>query len=126
MSEEAIRLRFSFDGAHIHLIHHQILKMRAPPSDWTLTYGRPKSFRPLTGFWIALRDATGAPVYRRLLYDPLRQYPEAPNGRGGWTRTSVKRKEGVFSVLVPAMGEARSVTINGPPFGGPTPKSRDL
>jgi len=117
MSEQALRLMFSFDGEHIHLEKHAILEMKAPPPDWDLTYGRPRSVRPLTGFWIELRDAAGTPVYRRYLSDPLHQYPEAPNGEGGWTRSFVDRKAGIFSVLVPVMREARLVTIIGPPFG---------
>ena len=128
MNEKALRLTFSFDGDRIHLVRHVILEMKAPPSDWDLAYGRLKSFHPVTGFWIELRTATGAPVYRRFLSDPLRQYVEAPNGKGGWTRSSVERKAGMFSVLVPVMRNARSVTIIGPPFGVhvTSPHSRDL
>src|SRR5262245_28838415 len=129
MGENALRLEFSFDGERIHLVQHVILEMKAPPPDWDLTYGRPRSFRPRTGFWIELRDATGTPVYRRFLSDPLRQYPEGPDGQGGWTRTSVKRDNGDFSALVPVLREPRFVTIIVPSLRGMqvTPsRSRDL
>jgi hypothetical protein len=128
MSERAFRLRFSFDGKHIHLVHREILRKRAPSTDWAQAHGRSKTFRPRTGFWIELRDAAGAAVYRRLLPDPIQQYPETPDEHDGWTRTFVRSKEAIFSVLVPVMREARSVTIIGPPslVRASSAQSRDL
>src|SRR5438093_13462008 len=64
---KAVRMIFSFDGEHVHLVSQQSAEMVLPPSD--PVHGN----EGRSGFWYELRDVENRPLYRRMMHNPMRE-----------------------------------------------------
>jgi hypothetical protein len=108
---KAIRLIFSFDGGHVHLVSQQSVEMVLPPSDPVHGVEGHK------GFWYELRDAQDRPLYRRVMHNPMREDVEvfSDDPKQTVARQVVPNRKGVFVVVVPDTEEGHAVTLSSSP-----------
>jgi hypothetical protein len=100
-------LTFAYDGSNVLLERKERMTMVAPGSHSTA------DFTGKTGYWVELRDAAGNVLYRVILHDPMPQYLEVHDQKGGHTHVPVKERRGTFSVVVPAFPEDTSIVFYG-------------
>src|SRR3954471_21188332 len=103
----AYRLTFTYDRDRVRLVDQERVDMVAP-------VGEPAHIpRGVTGFWVQLRDSRGLRLYQRVVHQPLRFDVEVfPEKRGDpIERRPVEDPHGTFSVLVPALPDARTVVL---------------
>jgi hypothetical protein len=105
----AIRLTFSYVGSRIELISAQQLTKLVPPSD-PIQQAFERS-----GFRFELRGRDEEPLYRQVIGYPIQidheVFPEDPTGE--IIREPVKDPKGVFSIVIPEISEARTVSLVG-------------
>ena len=108
---QALRLTFSYKGSEITLIDSQEITKAIPPTDAIETD------YPLSGFSFELKDAGDASVFRRFMHSPIPDSVEVfpSEGRGPITQQTVRDPEGVFTVLVPVIREARALVFHDSP-----------
>src|SRR5262249_35241738 len=106
------RLTFAYDGDQITLVADQRVTMIAPPSH---SLERVES---TPGFAVILRDASGIPVYRRVLENPVRHDVEvfSPDPKESVRQMPAQHPKGVFVVLVPEIAGAQSLELFGSPL----------
>jgi len=112
---QAIRLTFAYHGDKIELKDAFRITMFVPASD-------PLDAQPpSSGFWLELRASDERTLFRRLMHDPIGHdreiFPEQPGGE--IFRRPVARPEGVFSVVVPEIKDAETLTLHGSTAGAP-------
>jgi len=112
---KAVRLVFSFDGDHLHLVSQQSVEMTLPPSDPI------EGAEDYTGFWCEIRDVQDRPVFRRVMQNPIRQDVEvfSDDPKRSVARQATPGRKGVFMILVPDAEEGHAVAL----FSSPQPKS---
>jgi len=107
----AIRLTFSYVGSRIELISAEQLIMFVPPSD-PMERGSERS-----GFWFELRGGNDEPLFRRIIAHPIETdrevFPE--NATDEIVREPVKDPKGVFSIVIPEISAARTLSFVGSP-----------
>lgn len=110
---DAVRLIFSYEGSDVTVISRQRIDVVLPPSE-----PLDVSTAERSGFWIEVRDTTGAPLHRQLMHDPIRHDAEVFSDDPSQTiaRVPVEHPSGVFSVVVPAAEEADHVALMGTPL----------
>src|SRR3954468_9442737 len=105
----AIRLTFSYVGSRIELISAEQLTKLVPPSDPI------RQVSERSGFWFELRGRDEEPIYRQVMRHPIQidheVFPEDPAGE--IVREPVKDPKGVFSIVIPEISEARTVSLVG-------------
>lgn len=106
-SPGAVRLVFAVDGDDVGLVSRQAVDVVVPPSDPVSGYEGEE------GFWVETRAADETTLHRRVLPDPFRRDMEVftDDPDRSITRTPVTRRQGVFTVLVPADEEADHVAL---------------
>jgi hypothetical protein len=121
-SDRTLRLTFEFKGADVRLIARQSVDMMAPPSDQIDEYS------DHAGFWIELRDGSDRVLYRRVGQNPIATDREAPSGdpQRPFTHVPDDRKQGVFTVLVPDLKDARELRLMGSPSDAPARAAREI
>jgi hypothetical protein len=104
---KAIRLLFSFDGEHVHLVSQQSVEMILPPSDPV------QGMEGQKGFWYELRDAQDRPLYRQVMHNPMHADVEvfSDDPKQTVARHTVPSRKGVFVVVVPAAEEGHTVAL---------------
>ena len=116
----AIRLTFSYSGDRIDLVDAQRLTMLVPPSD-PIEPGTGES-----GFWLELRGAGEKPLFRQVMTHPIENdrevFPEDP--RGEIVREPVREPRGAFSIVIPELTDARTVSFVGSPSEGSRRRER--
>jgi hypothetical protein len=114
MTPRALRLGFTYQGGRVRLSSRQRVEVTTPPSDPTTGYGGE------SGFWYELRDADGRVLYRRVAESPIRFTVEVPVdddlGASELARVPVPEPEGVFTLLVPDLEEARTLALVSSPL----------
>jgi hypothetical protein len=103
---------FSYEGKNIELISQQRIEMLPPPPESTfLQEGQ-------SGFWYELQDESGSILYQRSIHNPIKfemtaysNDPEIP-----MKEVTVENPQGVFELLAPDMGEARTLVIFSSPM----------
>ena len=110
-SGRTLRLTFEYKGTDVRLIARQSVDMMAPPSD------RLDEYADHAGFWVELRDGNDRVLYRRVTQNPIALDREAPSGdpQRPFTRVPDDTKQGVFTLLVPDLKEARELRVMGSP-----------
>jgi hypothetical protein len=108
---KALRMLFSFDGEHVHLVSQQSVEMVLPPSDPV------QGIEGHKGFWYELRDVQDRPLYRRVMHNPMREDVEvfADDPKQSVARHTVPNRKGVFVVVVPDIEEGHAVTLSSSP-----------
>jgi hypothetical protein len=108
---KAVRMIFSFDGEHVHLVSQQSVEMVLPPSDPV------GGIEGQKGFWYELRDAQDRPLYRRVMHNPMQEDVEvfSEDPRQSVARQTVPNRKGVFVVVVPDTAEGQTVTLSSSP-----------
>ena len=108
---KALRMLFSFDGEHIHLVSQQSVEMLLPPSDPV------QGNQGQKGFWYELRDVQDRPLYRRVVLNPMREDVEvfSDDPKQSVARHTVPNRKGVFTVVVPDTEDGHSVTLSSSP-----------
>lgn len=108
----AYRLTFEYHGDDVRLVHRTRVDMLAP-------LGEPGPLpKGASGFWIELRDRGGAPLFQRVVAQPVRFEDEVFNAKRGdpIERRPISDPRGTFSLLVPDLPEAESFAlVSSPP-----------
>jgi hypothetical protein len=109
--ERAVRMTFRYADGAIEVDDVQRVRRWVPP-------GEPLDDRSdRSGFWLELRDADGAVLFRRdlppTLGDDYEVFPEDPAGE--IVRRPSASRSVVFSVVVPENRQARAVSVVGSP-----------
>jgi hypothetical protein len=117
-----MRLTFEYRGPEVRLASQTPVEMLAPPSDQT------EGYAGQSGFWVELRDARDAVVYRRVMRHPIQFEPEAPTGspESPFTRGRIEQVQGTFVVLVPDLGHARGLRLVGSPPEQPASAAQEI
>ena len=85
--------------------------MLLPPSDPL------DGFAGQAGFWYELRDASGKPIYRRIVRNPIQVHIEIHEADSpSPTRRMVDAPQGVFTALVPDLAQAEMLVLCSSPF----------
>ena len=108
---KAVRMLFSFDGEHLHLVSQQSVAMVVPPSDPV------QGNQGQKGFWYELRDEQDRPLYRRVMHNPMREDVEvfSDDPKQSVARHTVPNRKGVFTVVVPDTADGHTVTLSSSP-----------
>jgi hypothetical protein len=108
---KVVRMIFSFDGEHLHLVSQQSVEMILPPSDPV------QGFEGRKGFWYELRDAQDRPLYRRVMHNPMREDVEvfSDDPKQSVARQIVPNRKGVLVVDVPDTEEGHTVILSSSP-----------
>jgi hypothetical protein len=111
-SNLALRMTFSYEGDQISLVSQQPVEMILPPSHSLAEH------EGQTGFWFTVHDAKNRALYRRVIQNPIRHDVEvfAPEGETTVHRQPVQKPKGTFTLLVPDIEGAQSVSISAPPL----------
>ncbi|TEB05460.1 hypothetical protein Psch_02501 [Pelotomaculum schinkii] len=116
--ERALRLTFAYRGEEIELVVAQRVAMFVPPAD-SLEEREPRS-----GFWLELRDAAGALVFRQDLHNPIAAdyevFPENPAGE--IVRLPAAAPSGTFTLVIPEPERAENLVLVASPS---TPEARN-
>ncbi len=112
---KAVRLVFSFEGDHLHLISQQSVEMTLPPSDPI------EGAEGHTGFWCELRDVQDRPLFRHVMHSPIRQDVEvfSDDPKRSVARQAAPNRKGTFVCLLPDTEEGHAVAL----FSSPQPRS---
>ncbi|HEX8368090.1 MAG TPA: hypothetical protein VF604_06085 [Pyrinomonadaceae bacterium] len=104
---KAVRLTFVFEDDNIELISQQPVEMIPPPSDEI------RHSHDAIGSWLELKSEGEKPLYRQLLQNFIRYDREvfSQNEQESVTRVPVERPEGAFTVVIPDIAEAQSVSL---------------
>lgn len=109
--QPALRFLFDYEGTQVHLVSRQTLSMVLPPSDPL------EGIEGQAGFWYELRDATGTPIYRRIVRNPIQVHIEVHEADSpSPTRRMVDVPHGVFTALVPDLPQAAVIALCSSPF----------
>jgi hypothetical protein len=110
--EPVLRLTFGYEGDKITLLSEQEVTMIAPPSHPL------ERVESTSGFSVIVRDASGNPVYRRVVENPVRHDVEvfSPDPKQSIRRVSVQRPKGTFVILIPGIKGAQTLEFFGPPL----------
>jgi hypothetical protein len=83
--------------------------MQAPPDDHALLE------QGKSGYWVEVRDADNAVLYRQVLHNPIRTdaevFPEDPSEP--IRRVPIEHPQGVFQVVVPDLPEGQVAVLHG-------------
>jgi hypothetical protein len=122
----ALRFTFSYQGGSVELLGQQNLDAVPPPSDALEDFGGQ------SGFWYELRDAAAQPLYRRVIENPVQFHLEGPPDDSESTsdlqRVPVESPQGMFTLMVPDLAEARTLALVSSPLDSATlaEPARDL
>jgi len=111
-SNRALRMTFSYEGDRISLVSQQPVEMILPPS-------HPFDEREAqTGFWFTVHGTKDRALYRRVIQNLIRHDVEvfAPEGETTVHLEPVQKPKGTFTLLVPDIEGAQSVSISAPPL----------
>lgn len=112
VSNDTVRLTFSYTGSEIHLTDIERLEMVIPPSE--VNYVQEGQ----VGFWVELRDNDENVLYQRVMHNPLRNemevYDENNTELPRWVR--VNRSEVIFEILVPYIAYGQQLVIFSSPL----------
>ena len=107
--ERALRLIFTFRGEHVELLEAQRVAMFIPVAH------PPEDPGPRSGFWVELRDHSGAPVFLEVMHHPMASdwevFPADPAGE--IVRQPVQERSGAFTVVVPEREDAVDLVLMG-------------
>jgi hypothetical protein len=108
---QALRVTFGYQGSQVRVLGSERVAMVVPAP----TVDPPAAGQ--TGYWLAVRDATGRVVYHQPLQDPLQASVEVFPADPGQpiTRIANPVREGRFTVIVPDTADAEAVEVYGPP-----------
>jgi hypothetical protein len=107
----ALRFLFDYEGTEIRLLSRQSVLMVLPPTDPL------QGLEGQAGFWYELRDATGTPLYRRIVRNPIQVHVEVHQADSASpTRRLVDAPQGVFTALVPDLPRAEVIALCSSPF----------
>lgn len=104
----AWRFSMAFDDGALAVNDIAAVEMRVGPSD------RTDDMSSFTGFWYELHDANEAVIFRRITPNPMSVFAEIAVEDGKFTRARLDGSAGDFEILVPALGDARTLVIFGP------------
>ena len=111
-SNRAYRVTFSYEGDKVTLVSQQRVEVILhPPHPVEGNEGQ-------AGFWFTVHDAKNQPVYRRLMQSPIRHDVEVFSAEGDKSihRQPFERPKGAFTILVPEIEGAQSVSISSHPL----------
>ncbi|MFD4415977.1 hypothetical protein [Streptomyces sp. NPDC058476] len=109
MSNQAVRFRLEYEGRDVRLVSEQRIGMTLPPSD-ELGEGRH------SGFWYELRDGDNQVLYRKVVYNPLRQDAEVFHPEtGAPARVPMATESGTFWLTAPSHPSARYLVLYSSP-----------
>lgn len=109
--QPVVRFTFDYEGTAVRLLGRQTLNMIIPPSDSL------EDIAGQAGFWYELRDASGRPIYRRIVRNPIQVHIEVHTEDAATpTRRIVDAPQGVFTVLVPDLSAAETLALCSSPF----------
>jgi hypothetical protein len=114
--DRSIRFAFEYEGETIRLVTREYLEKVPPVSDPLEWPGD----MPRSGFWIELQDASGRPLYRKVMHNPVRFYAEVPaedEQGGGFINLPIENPRGVFFAIVPNVAGASQLVIYSSPLG---------
>ena len=107
----ALRFLFDYEGTEVRLLSRQSVLMVLPPTDAL------EGLEGQAGFWYELRDATGTPLYRRIVRNPIQVHIEVHEADStSPTRRLVEAPQGVFSALVPDLPQAEVIALCSSPL----------
>jgi hypothetical protein len=105
-----LRITFAYDGPKLEIARVLRVTMRAPATTTTTTHENQ------AGYWLEVRDGTGALLYQRPIHDPMRRDIESFGDSPGdpMRRHPGTATKGEFEVLVPDLPGARTFRLHGP------------
>lgn len=114
----ALRLTFAYEGRRVELINVQPVDTVAPEA--------PPSERGRAGFWLEITERGGAPLFRRVLSEPLRRSVEllSEDPERPFERATIEDPSGQFQVMVPAVEEGEVALFHSEPERGPGTRGR--
>jgi len=109
-SSHTLRLTFAYEGDKVSLARVQRVEMIASPSVTSLP-----QLGAHGGFWVEVRDTSGAVLFHRVLHNPMRQMAEVHRLNQAVRLVTGMPGKGEFEVLVPDLPEASQVVLSGNP-----------
>lgn len=104
--QQALRLVFEYEGNEIRLVSHQRVAMLVPPGDELGGEGEHAQFR------YEVQDMDGRPLYRRAAPNPIATDLEVFGPEpGSFTHVEMAEPRGVFTLLIPDLEEAHTLTL---------------
>ena len=106
-----LRITFAYDGPKLEITRVLRVAMRAPATTTTPTPDNQ------AGYWLEVRDGSGALLYQRPIHDPVRRDIESFGAAPGdpMRRHPATVTKGEFEVLVPDLPGAQTFRLHGPP-----------
>ena len=101
----AVRLVIHYEGDQMTVLSRQDVVMATAPSDPI------SGFEGQSGFWVEVHDDQGQILYRRVLHPPASTDVEAFDPDTGPSRHTIPSRAGEFTVLVPALPTAQTVSV---------------
>jgi hypothetical protein len=107
---QALRLTLAYRDGIVRIVGSERIAMIVPAA-----VGSPPT-PGQTGYWIAVRDASGVVVYHRPLHAPVRIDVESfsPDPRQSLARAPIAVAEGRFTVLIADDPSAQTFELHGP------------
>lgn len=111
VSHRTLRLTFRLSDAGVELVSVERLEMITPPQP-----GERPQAGTHGGHWFELRDGSGRALAHRLIDPSMLDSVEVHSPDGRIEREFGAMRSGVFEVLLPDMGEARTAVLVGNPL----------
>jgi hypothetical protein len=104
-----LRITFAYDGPKLEITRVVRVAMRAPATTTTTHENQ-------AGYWLEVRDGSGALLYQRPIHDPMRRDIESFGDVPGdpMRRHPATATKGEFEVLVPDLPGAQTFSLHGP------------
>jgi hypothetical protein len=108
-STQSLRITFAYDGPKLEIIRVLRVAMRAPA---TATMHESQA-----GYWLEVRDRSGALLYQRPIHDPMHRDIESFGDVPGdaMRRHPATTTKGEFELLIPDLPGAQTFNLYGPP-----------
>jgi hypothetical protein len=105
----AIRLTFSYKATDIKLISQNKIEKKLPPSS---------NISNKSGFWFEVIDDKQNVLYQRIISNPIRTDIEVFSNepKESIMRQKISQIEGVFSLLIPDLPDAKSFSLFSSPI----------
>lgn len=110
-SRRSLRLTFQVSSGTVKLIAHERLQMITPPQPGD----RPQAGKH-SGFWIELHDGANKFLAHRLISPTQLNSVEVHSPDGKISREFGESNNGIFEVLLPDLGDARTAVLMGDPL----------
>ena len=110
-SRKTLRLTFAVKDGKLDLVKKERLEMITPPQ-----FGERPQAGKHGGFWIELQDAKKRVLAHRVISPSLLNSVEVHSPDGTIERTFGELRDGVFEILLPDDGKAKSAVLIGDPL----------